>query len=98
MKRCVGVVLLMLVPSVRADEPKKAYDPTDSYEVRRLEGWKLRVNKRLLTEENRELRETTFRVLGDQLFQITRVLPPEALGKLRKITIWVELNDSHHAC
>jgi len=98
MKRCVGVVLLMLVPSVRAEEPKKAYDPTDSYEFRRLEGWKLRVNKRLLADEHRELREKTFRVLGDQLFQNTRVVPAEALGKLRKITIWVELNDSHHPC
>jgi hypothetical protein len=93
-----AVVLLMLAAPVRADEPKPAYDPTDHYEVRRLEGWKLRVNKRLLADEHRALREKTFRVLGDQLFQITRVVPAEALGKLRKLPIWIELNDPHHPC
>lgn len=93
-----AVVLLMLVAPVCADEPKTPYDPTDHYEVRRLEGWKLRVNKRLLAEEHRELYAKTLRILGDQLFQITRVVPAEALGKLRKVPIWVELKEPHHPC
>ncbi len=79
-------------------EPKPAYDSSDQYEARRLEGWKILVNKRLLADEQRALREKTLRVLSDQLFQITRVVPTESLGKLRKIPIWVELEEGHHPC
>ncbi len=82
----------------QAEKPKPAYDPTDHYETRRLEGWKLLVNKSLLADEQRELRDKTLRIVGDQLFQITRVVPAEALAKLRKIPIWVELKESHHPC
>ncbi len=82
----------------KPENRKAAYDPTGQYEPRRLEGWKILVNKRLFTDENRFLREKTLRVLGDQLFQITRVVPEEALGKLRKIPIWVELSEAHHPC
>ncbi len=81
-----------------AEDVKRPYDPTGQYESRRVEGWKLLINKRLLADEQRELRDKTLRVLGDQLFQITRVVPAAALAKLRKISIWVELKESHHAC
>ena len=84
--------------SVPEDKPKAKYDPTDRYEVKQLEGWKLRINKRLLEEKNRELCEKTMRVLGDQLFQITRVVPEASLSKLRKVPIWVELAEPHHPC
>jgi hypothetical protein len=102
--RIICVLLLAVLAwaseatAAAAEKPKPAYDPIDQYETRRLEGWTLRINKRLLTDDRRELRDKTLRVLGDQLFQITRVVPAEALAKLRKITIWVELNDPHHPC
>jgi hypothetical protein len=97
-----AVILFLVVtcfgaaPAARATGP--AFDPTGRYEPRRVEGWMVLVNRRLLAEEQRELREKTLRVLGDQLFQITRVVPAEALGKLRKIPIWVELEEPHHPC
>jgi hypothetical protein len=100
----LGAILLVTVAwcgaalPARSDEPKRPYDSTREYEPRRLEGWKLLVNKRLVAEEHRELREKTLRVLGDQLFQITRVVPAEALAKLRAIPIWVELQEPHHPC
>lgn len=86
------------IPLPGAEKPKRSYDPTEQYEARRVEGWKVLVNKRLLAEEQRPLRDRTLRVLGDQLFQITRVVPAPALAKLRKIAIWVELNEPHHPC
>jgi hypothetical protein len=85
-------------PLAAEEKPKRTYDPTERYEVRRMEGWKLLVNKDLLAEDRRELRETTLRILGDQLFQITRVVPEAALAKLREIPIWVELKEGHHPC
>jgi hypothetical protein len=96
---CLLIVgVFAATPALHADKPKQPYDPTEQYETRRLEGWKLLINKQLLADEHRELREKTLRVLGDQLFQITRVVPAEALAKLRKIAIWVELNERHHPC
>jgi hypothetical protein len=100
----LGAILLLTIAGwggalpVCAEEPKPAYDPTEQYETRRLEGWKIVINKRLLADEHRELREKTLRVLGDQLFQIARVVPAEALGQLRKISIWVEVAEPHHPC
>lgn len=86
------------IRSLGAEKPKHSYDPTEQYEARRVEGWKLLVNKRLLVDEQHQLCDKTLRVLGDQLFQITRVVPAPALAKLRKIPIWVELNEPHHPC
>jgi hypothetical protein len=94
----VVLVWAGLASPVHADEPKPSYDATDRYETRRLEGWPLRINKRLLAEDQRELRDKTLRILGDQLFQITRVVPEASLAKLRKISIWVELAEPHHPC
>ncbi len=84
--------------SLYADEAKHNYDPTEQYEPRRVEGWKLLINKRFLADEQRELRVKTLRVLGEQLFQISRVVPAAALAKLRTISIWVELKEPHHPC
>jgi hypothetical protein len=103
MKRCAVVLLAALaadglVSPGHSETPKPAYEPNDRYETREMEGWKVLIDKRLLADEQRELRERTLRILGDQLFQLTRVVPEPALGKLRKITIWVELNEPHHPC
>jgi hypothetical protein len=79
-------------------DKRTPYDPDERYQEQHLEGWKVLVNKRLLAAEHRELREQTLRVLQDHLFRVTRVLPPEALAKVRRIPLWVELADPHHPC
>ena len=76
----------------------KSFDPIESYVKQSMEGWQLLVNKRLLAREQDALREQTLKVLDDQLFRITRVVPAEALAKLRKIPIWVELLHPLHPC
>ena len=96
-------ILLLLTTACLSFAPaagavESPYDATSRYEPRRVEGWKLLVNKRLLDDEQAALRDRTLRLLGDQLYQITRVVPAEALGKLRKIPIWVELEERHHPC
>jgi hypothetical protein len=75
-----------------------AYDGSDRYAEQQVEGWKVLVNKRLLPAENRRLRERALKLLGDHLYRITRVIPAEALAKLRKIPVWVELAEPHHPC
>lgn len=73
------------------------YEPTDAYEDREVEGWKIKLNRRLLKEEP-ELCAKALRELESQLYQVTRVVPKPALAKIRTIPIWVELVEKNHPC
>jgi hypothetical protein len=85
------LILLLTVPVCRA------FDATENYETRKLEGWTLRINRELLKKDG-ELAGKTLRLLEFQLYQITRVVPAPALGKLREIPIWIELAHPRHPC
>jgi hypothetical protein len=81
------------------DEPKDAkYDPIEKYAEQKLEGWKVLVNKDLLAKEHDALRGKVIKLLGSHLYNVTRVVPAPALGKLQKIPIWVERFERHHPC
>ncbi len=83
----------------RAGQSEPAsYDPIDRYVEQRIEGWKVLVNKQLMAKEQQELREQVLKLLGDHLYRIVRVIPAEALAKLRKIPIWIELAHPRHPC
>jgi hypothetical protein len=73
-----------------------AYDSIERYEVRSIEGWKVRVHQQLLKKD--QLAHETLRLLEFQLYQITRAVPTNALTKLRAIPIWVELAHPRHPC
>ncbi len=82
-----------------ADEPPAMANPRapKGYRTRTIEGWSVVVNAAFL-ESKPELADRTLKLLGHQLFQITRVVPPAALSRLRRIRIWVEENEPHHPC
>ncbi|EEF58771.1 hypothetical protein [Pedosphaera parvula] len=98
MKRAISFSILLacgfllLLTSSKAE----AYDTTDKYEVRKLEGWGLRIHKDLLLNTN--LSQQVVRLLEFQLYQITRAVPSPALTKLREVPIWIELNDPKFPC
>ena len=73
-----------------------AYDPVESYETRSTKGWTVRIHQQLLKED--KLAQETLRLLEVQLYQITRVVPTNAVAKLREIPIWVELAHPRHPC
>ena len=93
----LGFILLatLLLPS-SAQSAEAKYDPVESYEARRIEGWNMRVNRRLL--DDAKLTTNVLRLLEFQLYQITRVVPTNALAKLRAVPIWVELAHPRHPC
>ncbi|HEU4754515.1 MAG TPA: hypothetical protein VFU47_15510, partial [Armatimonadota bacterium] len=74
-----------------------AYEPTTRYEARQVEGWKVLVNRRLLTEE-KQTGENALRLLQVKLYDVTRAVPPAALEELRKIPIWMEARDRQFPC
>lgn len=95
-----AIFLASLVVNSRADESATnnppAYAPTDAYRDRQIEGWRVRVNTNLLADA--KLCDRTLKLLGAQLYQITRVVPTEAVAKLRQIPIWVELSSKQFPC
>jgi len=66
--------------------------PTTQYETRILEGWTVRVN-RILLRQQAELGAEALRLLEVKLYEITRVLPPKPLEALRKVPIWLGVDD-----
>lgn len=92
------LVVLIALPAVVANAADRApFDPTDHYETRTVQGWSVLVNKGLLAE-NPALAGETLTLLSDQLYQVQRRVPVEALAKLRKVRIWVEEREPHHPC
>ena len=87
-----GLGLLLVTATVAA----QAYDRIEQYETRQLEGWTLRVHRQLLNET--VLVEDTLRLLECQLRQIVRVVPTNALTRLREVPIWIELAHPRHPC
>lgn len=80
-----------------AAEPPPMPRAPDGYRTRQIQGWNIIVNSKFLRDEP-DLANRTLTLLGFQLFQITRVIPPAALEKLRTVRIWVEENEPHHPC
>ena len=78
-------------------EPPPMPRAPDGYRTRQIEGWTILVNSQFLRDQP-DLANRTLTLLGFQLYQITRVIPSDALQKLRTVRIWVEENEPHHPC
>jgi len=87
-------VLLFTSPELRAeDKPKdkpKPAKPT-SHTDRRLEGWTIRVDDRLIEEPNKELGTRAIRFLEAKLSEIKVVVPEDKLKKLQSVVIVLDL-------
>ncbi len=90
------LLTLCALSTLAADKP--AYDPDANYAEQRIRGWPIKLNKTLLKEEHKQLREQVLELLDDHLYRITRAVPAAALEKLRKVPIWIELAHPKHPC
>jgi hypothetical protein len=70
---------------------------SEAYETQQIEGWTVLVNREFLRRRS-ALAERTLTLLRYQLYQIDRRLPRAAVGKLRKVRIWVEENEPNTPC
>ena len=66
--------------------------PTSQYEIRVVEGWTVHVNRRLLGEQA-ALGDDALRVLAGKLYDITRAVPARKCEELRKVPIWLGVDD-----
>jgi hypothetical protein len=102
----LGIALALIlagISAVPADPPAQKstaasrFDPTTDYREQTIDGWRVLVNKKL-EEGEPELCAETLTLLRHQLYQITRKVPKDAVASLRKIAVWVELEEPHHPC
>ena len=82
-------------PFARAETPP--FEPTGSYSKEALEGWPIYIS-RAFGDEHKDLLDRTLAELRAQLFEITRVVPNDALARLREVPIWVEYRDRDTPC
>ena len=78
MKKCIFTSLLFYVSSAMG-----------GYEKRNIEGWVVKVDKDLLTQEFKENTESNIQLVTEELVEIGKVLPESVLKKLRKVTICI---------
>ena len=81
-----------------AQEPaRRKFVPTAAYETRKVEGWTVRVNRRLLTDQ-KELGDRALRLLEVKLYDVKRVVPEAAALRLQQVPIWLGVDDGHAPC
>jgi hypothetical protein len=92
----IGIAVIVAAGNVcqGADAP---FTPTDQYEGRQVDGWTVLVNQRLLTELS-ALGEDALHLLDSRLYEIQRMVPEPACAELRKVPIWLGVDDGHAPC
>ncbi len=64
----------------------------EAHEVKDVEGWQVRVDQRLLAEENQALGTEALTLLADRLRDIKRRLPDDRIEQLQKVVIQLDLS------
>jgi hypothetical protein len=84
----IALVSSALGQAVAWDDEKKFYDPI----VKKLEGWTIKVDPKLLKNDNNELKSQVFTALANHLQRIKYILPEAKVKALQKLPIWLD----HH--
>lgn len=71
-----------------ADKPV-FYTPIE----RDVEGWTVRVDPQLLTDEHKEVGEKSLKALANHLQRVTWIVPADRVKQLQTLPIWLELDN-----
>lgn len=75
----------------------KSFVPSTKYGTTRVAGWTVRVNRELLTTQS-ELGSNALALLSVKLREITNTVPARACEALKRVPIWLGVNDGHAPC
>lgn len=93
MPRMIFILMLFtLVGFVRridAQDAPRFYDPVE----KQIEGWTIAVDPTLLSEENEDESALIFEALANHLQRVKYIVPADRLAQLRKLRIWIELDN-----
>lgn len=78
-------------------QEKKDFVPSTKYATTLVAGWTVRVNRELLTRES-ELGSNALALLSVKLREITNTVPAKAVEALKRVPIWLGVNDGHAPC
>jgi dipeptidyl-peptidase-4 len=90
--RSVPIAALLALSACAAPDVTTQPIPSSQYDTQVLEGWTVRVN-RILLRQQAELGAEALRVLGEKLHDIARVVPAGPLAQLRKVPLWLGVDD-----
>jgi hypothetical protein len=97
----LGLAAIATSPMATAQEKapmkRKPFVPTNQYETKTLEGWTVHVNKSLLGDQA-ELGRRALRLLELKLFDLSTAVPAKACAELRKVPIWLGVDDGYAPC
>lgn len=91
-----AVICLGSSPAL-AQSTKRGYVPTSAYVRRSIQGWTVRVNRKLLTD-NSDVGKQAMDLLDRKLAEIRRTVPHLASLQLQKVPIWLGVDDGHAPC
>jgi dipeptidyl-peptidase-4 len=90
--RSVPIAALLALSACAAPDVTTQPIPSSQYDTQVLEGWTVRVN-RILLRQQAELGAEALRVLGEKLHDIARIVPAGPLAQLRKVPLWLGVDD-----
>lgn len=90
--RSAPLAALLALSACAAPDVTTQPIPSSQYDTQVLEGWTVRVN-RILLRQQAELGAEALRVLGEKLHDIARVVPAGPLAQLRKVPLWLGVDD-----
>ncbi|MCE9603614.1 MAG: metallopeptidase [Planctomycetia bacterium] len=94
--RLVPLVMLLSSMSVFAARGAAPVERDTPPKIERTEkkpeGWRLLIDQRLLSGEHAELGRRAERLLAANLYELSEIMPADALAKLRAVTIVVDLD------
>jgi len=89
----------LFIAATLAAEPAAGadYEPTSSYKVESIEGWTVYVSRRLVVDQA-DVGRKVLELVRVKLYDIARQVPEPALGKIRRVPLWLELADKDVKC
>ena len=84
----VALLFGVLSQAMAEKEENKFYDQI----VKKLEGWTIKVDPKLLENENNEFKDQVFTALANHLQRIKYILPAAKVKEMQKLPIWLD----HH--
>lgn len=85
-------LLLLLLSALSATRAWADPPLPTSHETLHLEGWTVQVDKRLQSDEHIELGERAVALLRARLADVVTVVPADKVARLRRVTIWLDLD------
>lgn len=94
-----AIVVLAFSTSARvgAAAEKRKFVPTAEYESGTVEGWTVRVNRRL-RNENAETGSRALLLLEKKLQEIKKTVPAPAVARLQQVPLWLGVDDGSAPC